>query len=61
MTFFFLLALCFCLRFAENKALIAGTLDAPAESMFADVPRLALVDGKWLELKYTGAEGWEIL
>ena len=34
------------LRTRENKALIAGTLDVPAESMFSDVPRLAVIVGK---------------
>jgi len=29
--------------------------------MFADVPRLAVIDGKWPRVKYTDAEGWEIL
>jgi hypothetical protein len=47
--------------FAENKALIAGTLDAPAESMFSEVPRLAVIYSKWLRPKYPDAEGWEIL
>jgi len=34
------------LRTPENKALIAGTLDVPAESMFSGVPRPAVIVGK---------------
>jgi hypothetical protein len=28
---------------------------------FQTQPRLAVIDGKWPRLKYTDAEGWEIL
>jgi hypothetical protein len=29
--------------------------------MLSDVPRLAVIDGKQLQVKYPDAEGWEIL
>jgi hypothetical protein len=45
----------------ENRELIAGTLDALAESMSSDVPRLVVIVGKWPRVKYTDVEGWEIL